>query len=100
MATSIEEREFILDRIGMDEKILCRPMMGEYLLYYLDQLFGGIYNGKLLVKKTNNGKKFNLEEVIPYRGAKSMYWVADLDDVDLVEEIIISTAMELKRSKN
>ena len=65
-------------------------MMGEYLLYYKNILFGGIYDDRLLVKKIDSNNKYNLEESIPYDGAKSMYLV-DIDDIDNLENIIIDT---------
>ena len=36
--------------------------MGEYLLYYNGILFGGIYDDRLLVKKVENNKKYNMKE--------------------------------------
>ena len=61
-------------------------MMGEYLLYYNNVLFGGIYDDRLLVKKTSNNKKYKLEESIPYTNAKPMYLI-DSDDTDLIKDI-------------
>lgn len=41
MTTSKEYRDYILEQLSELEPIYCRPMMGEYLLYYKDILFGG-----------------------------------------------------------
>ena len=50
-------------------------MTREYLLYYNDILFGGIYDNNLLVKIVNGNEKYNMQKQIPYEGAKPMYLV-------------------------
>ncbi len=42
MATSKDYRDFILEQLNLLDGITCKSMMGEYLLYYNDLLFGGI----------------------------------------------------------
>lgn len=91
MATTKEYREFLLEQLDLLNNITCRPMMGEYLLYYNNILFGGIYNDKLLIKIVDSNKKYNLDSVIPYKNAKPMYLVSDIDDKELLKEIIIET---------
>ena len=91
MATTKEYRDFILDSLNMLDNITFRPMMGEYLLYYKGVLFGGIYDDRLLVKITDNNKKYHLKEAIPYDGAKPMYQIDDLDDRDTIKDIILDT---------
>ena len=44
MATSKEFRDYVVEQLSDLGNITCRPMMGEYLLYYKDILFGGIYD--------------------------------------------------------
>ena len=96
MATKKDYCDFILEQIG-DENIACRPMMGEYLLYYQGVLFGGIYDNRLLVKKTIDNVQFNLPEAIPYPGAKPMYQIADIDDRETMHGVIITTYNNLKK---
>ncbi len=91
MATTKEYREFLLEQLDLLNNITCRPMMGEYLLYYNNILFGGIYNDRLLIKIVDSNKKYNLDSVIPYKNAKPMYLVSDIDDKELLKEIIIET---------
>ena len=50
MATSKEYRDFILEQLDLLDNITCKAMMGEFLLYYNNVLFGGIYDNRLLVK--------------------------------------------------
>ena len=91
MATSKEYKDFILEQLDLLDNITIRPMMGEYLLYYNNTLFGGIYDNRLLVKKVENNKKYNMEEQFPYESAKPMYLVADVDNKEYLKEIVIDT---------
>ena len=91
MATSKEFRDFILEQLSLLDNITCKPMMGEFLLYYNGKLFGGIYDNRLLVKIAYTNKKFNMQEAIPYPSAKPMYLVDDVDNKELLKEIIIET---------
>jgi len=70
-------------------------MMGEYLLYYHGLLFGGIYDDRLLVKKVDNNKKYNMSEIIPYKNAKPMYFVDDIDNQDLLRKIVLDSCRDL-----
>lgn len=99
MATSKEYKEFILEQLDLLNDITCKPMMGEYLLYYNGILFGGIYDDRLLVKKVENNKKYNMKEELPYEGAKPMYLVEDVDNKELLKEIIIDTSKDLSKNK-
>ena len=94
MASTKEYRDYVLEQLS-DNNITCRPMMGEYLLYYDGVLFGGIYDDRLLVKKTDSNSKYNMAESIPYDGAKPMYLV-DTDDIDTLKEIVLDTYEGLK----
>ncbi len=93
MATTKEYRDYVLDIINMDG-VTYKPMMGEYLLYYNNVLFGGIYDDRLIVKIVENNKKYNMEKAIPYESAKEMYLV-DIDSNDLTA-IITDTYDGLK----
>ena len=95
MASSKEYKDFILDNLHLLDNITCRPMMGEYLLYYNKILFGGIYDDRLLIKRVESNKKYNMEEVIPYKNAKPMYMIEDIDNIELLKEIIIDTCKDL-----
>lgn len=97
MATTKETKEFILEKLEVLENIRCRAMMGEYLLYYNDILFGGIYDNRLLIKIVDTNKKYNLQEQIPYKGAKSMYMIENMDNKELLKSIIIDTTNALTK---
>ena len=97
MATTKDYKEFILDELSLLDNITCKPMMGEYLLYYNGTLFGGIYDDRLLVKIVNNNSKYNMEKVIPYDNTKPMYLVDDVDNKELLKDIILATYEGLKK---
>ena len=88
MATTKEYKEFILEQLSLLDNIVCRPMMGEYLLYYKGVLFGGIYDDRFLVKMLDTNKKYSMKEAIPYEGAKPMYLVDDVDNKELLMYLV------------
>ena len=97
MATTKDYRDFVLEQLNLLDNITCKSMMGEYLLYYNGVLFGGIYDDRLLVKIVDNNKKYNMQEAIPYNGAKPMYLVDDVDNQELLRDIILDTYKSLKK---
>ena len=99
MATTKDYRDFILEQLNLLDNITCKSMMGEYLLYYNGILFGGIYDDRLLVKIVDSNKKYNMQESIPYDGAKPMYLVDDVDNKELLKEIVIETCKGLSIKK-
>ena len=99
MATSKEYKDFILEQLDLLDSITCKAMMGEFLLYYNDVLFGGIYDNRLLVKIVETNKKYNMQEQIPYETAKLMYLVDDVDNKELLKEITIDTCKDLPNKK-
>ena len=99
MATSKEYKEFILEQLDLLDNITCKAMMGEFLLYYNDVLFGGIYDNRLLVKIVETNKKYTMQEQIPYESAKPMYLVDDVDNKELLKEIVIETCKGLPNKK-
>lgn len=99
MATSKEYKDFILEQLDLLDNITCKAMMGEFLLYYNNVLFGGIYDNRLLVKIVDTNKKYNMVEQIPYESAKPMYLVDDVDNKELLKEIVIETCKGLSNNK-
>lgn len=95
MSTTSEYKEYILDQLSLLDNIRCRSMMGEYLLYYNDVLFGGIYDNRLLVKIVRNNEKYHLKEEIPYKGAKNMYLIDNINNKERVRDIILDTYQDL-----
>ena len=96
MASTKEYRDYILGQLSLVSGISCRPMMGEFLLYADGVLFGGIYDDRLLVKKTSSNGEFGMSEVPPYGGAKKMYLVDEVDDKERLKGIVERTIEGLK----
>ena len=96
VASTKEYRDYILEQLSLVPGITCRPMMGEFLLYADGVLFGGIYDDRLLVKKTDGNAEFGMSEALPYEGAKKMYLVDEVDDKERLAEIIKATAKSIK----
>ena len=97
MASTKEYRDFILEQLSEAPNITCRPMMGEFLLYSNNVLFGGIYDDRLLVKIVPENEQYKMTKEIPYDGAKQMYFVEDVDDKEKLAEIVNTTVKGLKQ---
>ncbi len=97
--TAKEYKDYILERLdGLN--IFARAMMGGYLFYYDNTLFGGIYeNNNFLIKETKSNEKYGLKEELPYKGGKMMYLIEDLEDMDTLKNIIIDTCADLPKKK-
>ena len=94
MASTKDYLDFILDFLTDIDDITFKKMMGEYLLYSNDILFGGIYDNRFLVKKTPSLSDSGLKEEIPYNGAKPMYLI-DSEDKQEITEIILKLLKDL-----
>ncbi len=99
MATTKDYRSFVLEQLSLLDNIICKSMMGEYLLYYNSTLFGGLYDNRLLIKITDSNKKYNMQEAIPYKNAKPMYLVDDIDNQEILRDIVLDTCKDLPSKK-
>ncbi|MBO7720456.1 competence protein TfoX [Candidatus Saccharibacteria bacterium] len=88
MASTKEYRDFILEQLSEAPNITCQPMMGEFLLYSNNVLFGGIYDDRLLVKIVPENAKYGISTEVPYPGAKPMHLIEDVDDKAKLAKII------------
>ena len=88
MASSKEYLKYVLEQCP--EGTASRAMMGEYVLYYRDKVFGGIYDNRVLVKPTASARCLlpNAPMEIPYEGAKEMLLLERLDDRVLLKELL------------
>ena len=68
--------------VTADMGITLRPMMGEYVVYYLGKVIGGLYDNRFLVKVTAGSTRLlrDREKELPYEGAKLMYRVSVTED--------------------
>ena len=95
MASSKDYLIYILDLLREVNGITYKRMMGEYILYKNNVIFGGIYDNRFLVKKCHYTDELKLKEIIPYPTSKGMYLI-DSENPDDIKEIVDSTYKELK----
>lgn len=97
MASSKEFLQFILEQLSGLDDISYRPMMGEYIIYYRGKIVGGIYDDRLLVKKTKSAQALMPAAIcdFPYDGAKEMLLVDEIDDKELLTKLFEAIYGEL-----
>lgn len=90
MATTKDQLLYILDRLGETQGITYKRMMGEYLLYKDGTLFGGVYDGRLLIKPVKAAVDIMGEArfELPYPGAKPMLLIPKTDDRKALRSIV------------
>ena len=90
MSSSKEYLEFILEQLSKLENISHRAMMGEYIIYYQDKIVGGIYDDRFLVKPTKSAVAMmpNATMELPYKGAKEMLLVDEVDNKDFLKRLL------------
>ena len=93
MASGKEYLHFILEQLSDLDDISYRPMMGEFILYYRGKIVGGIYDDRLLVKKTRSALELMLAAIceLPYEGAKEMLLVDEVDSKVFLTPISVPT---------
>ncbi len=101
MPSTKDYLDFILEQLSMLEGVSHRAMMGEYILYYRDRIFGGIYDDRFLVKPVKSARELmpdaSLEK--PYEGAKAMLMVDNVDDREFLMRLITAMYDELPEPK-
>ena len=105
MASSKEYLNFILEQLSDLESVSYRSMMGEFILYYRGKIIGGIYDDRLLVKKTTSALKLMPAAIcdLPYEGAKEMLLVDEVDSKAFLTKLFKAMYDELplpKRKNN
>ena len=90
MASSKEYLHFILEQLSDLDDVSYRPMMGEFILYYRGKIIGGIYDDRLLVKKTKAALELMPAAIcnLPYQGAKEMLLVDEVDNKEFLTKLV------------
>ena len=101
MASGKEYLHFILEQLSDLDDISYRPMMGEFILYYRGKIVGGIYDDRLLVKKTRSALELMPAAIceLPYEGAKEMLLVDEVDSKVFLTELFEAMFDELPSPK-
>ena len=76
-------------------------MMGEFILYYRGKIIGGIYDDRLLVKKTRTALELMPAAIceFPYEGAKEMLLVDEVDRKEFFKKLFEAMYDELPSPK-
>ncbi len=101
MASSKDYLSFVLEQLSGLEGITYRAMMGEYILYFRDEIVGGIYDNRLLVKPVLSAIALmpTVTYELPYEGAKEMLLVDDVDNREFLCNLFLSMYDELPAPK-
>ena len=94
--------EYVMDQLSGLSGVRNIPMMGGYIFYYNDRIFGGIYeSGELLIKITETSRKYmpDSEQALPYEGTKEMLSCTILEDRELLQRMIVEMYPELPEKK-
>ena len=65
MASNLDYLNFVLELLREVDGVTYRKMMGEFMLYRNDVIFGGVYDNRFLVKNTKVKEEYQLSEAIP-----------------------------------
>ena len=97
MASTKEYLDFILEQLSGLDEITYKAMMGEYIIYYRGKIVGGIYDDRFLVNNVKTAREIMPEAEIelPYKGAKEMLLVDDVDNKELLRELLEAMYDEL-----
>ncbi len=97
MASSKEYLDFIMEQLSQLEEVSYRQMMGEYIIYNHNQIIGGIYDDRFLVKSAKIAFEMmpNVIMELPYEGAKKMLLVDSVEDKEFLRQLIENIYNEL-----
>ena len=92
---------FILEQLSDLNAVSYRSMMGEFILYYRGKIVGGIYDDRLLVKKTRSALELMPAAIceLPYEGAKEMLLVDEIDSKAFLTRLFEAMYDELPSPK-
>lgn len=101
MASPKELAAYIMEQLSELEEIRNIPMMGGYIFYYRERIFGGIYGDGFMVKITEASKKYMPDSIAepPYEGAKPMLPVTILDDREKLQKMVCEMYPDLPERK-
>ena len=101
MASSKDYLEFILEQLSLLEDITCKPMMGEYIIYYKGRIAGRLYDNRFLVKPVKSACALmpDAKRELPYEGAKEMLLVDNIDDREFLVQLFNAMLDELPAPK-
>ena len=102
MASTKAYLDFVLDQLSELHGVSCKPMMGEYVIYYGGKIVGGVYDDRFLVKPTPSALRLMPEAPLerPYEGARDMILVDNIDDRAFLTTLLTAMFDELPAPKS
>lgn len=97
MSNSKQLMKYVMEQLEGLEDVRNIPMMGGYIFYYKERIFGGIYGKGFMVKMTKASQKYMPDSIAepPYDGAKPMLPVTILEDKDNMQKMVQAMFDEL-----
>ncbi len=101
MSDCKELAAFVMDQLSGCPDIRNIPMMGGYVFYYKERIFGGIYENGFMVKDTKASRKYMPDSMPepPYKGAKPMLPVTILEQREAFQKMVEEMFFELPERK-
>lgn len=99
LADAISFNKYLYYNIQL--KISIVIFCNHFIIYYRGKIVGGIYDDRLLVKKTKSALKLMPTAVcdVPYEGAKEMLLIDEIDDKEFLIKLIKAMYDELPLPK-
>ena len=102
MANNKEVAAYVMEQLSGLDGVRHIPMMGGYLFYYQNRIFGGIYGGGYLMVKNTPASRSAMPDSVPeppYEGAKAMLPVTVLEDREKLQAMVVAMYPELPEPK-
>ena len=101
MSNNKELAAYVMEQLAGLGDVRNIPMMGGYIFYYRERIFGGIYGSGFMVKVTEASKRYmpDSEAEPPYEGAKPMLPVTILEDREQLQAMVDAMYPELPERK-
>ncbi len=101
MASSKEFLNFILEQVSSLDGVSSRMMMGEYIIYVQGVIVAYICDNQLLAKPVRVVEKMlpDAPMVSPYKGAKDMALIEDVEDAEFLKRLFVAIYEELAGTK-
>ena len=92
---------YLMEQFDSIDGVTSRPMMGGYIFYYKNKIFGGIYEPGFMVKITAASKKYlpKADSMPPYKAAKDLILVDEIDNKELLCSMVQEMYGELPSPK-
>ena len=97
-----ETADYVMDQLAGIPGVRSLTMMGGWLFYIDDRIFGGIYeSGNVLIKITETSRRYmpDAETELNYEGGREMLVATNLDDRESFRAMVQEMAGELPKVK-